>query len=403
MITTNAGISTLKALHKHASLIMQAYDQGQILNETATNQPAIDELIRLRLAIRDDLAQQVRLCSVVKNLLDHSLKTIRLKLVHADIGTAIDGILFLINEYQRAKAANNEADKTAYLIELNETVIELSDSLISQCETIWRQIDSDFGSVSQLSSKMALNQSALEKVANILKALDYINLAELLELARNDSQLRLIINRRLQNNIGVCRELLTDASIRLNKILFNLKRLERKASLVKAFKALYQLNPSFIPINQAEKIAIPALFRIPEALKITGNIDHQNSDFEIDFTEMLIGLRKVITTEEKQVVQPIPTDADENQQEILKPSLVKTQIRQVFLQVLKQDKPISGTDSLAYAPQSIAADIWLYALLAEYNGLPSNYKKQFKLYFEGEFDEVFTGNFIAHNLLLCPA
>lgn len=403
MSTSDAGISTLKAVGKHAELIMQGFENGQALLETVSNQKAIDELIRLRLAIRDDISQQVRLSSVVKNLLDHSLKTTRLKMVHADIGTAIDGIFLLINEYHRAKASGSEADKTTYLTELNETVVELSDNLISQCENIWRQIDSDFGAVSQLSSKMALNKNALEKVGRMLDALNYINLEELLELSRNDAQLRLIINTTLQSNIEVCRKLLTDASARLDKMLFNLKRLEEKARLVRTFKTFYQINPGFSPVNQAEKIDIPPLFSLTREVGVSGNADHHNPGFEMDFTEMLVGLRKEIIAEEKQIVNPISTDADENEQEVLRPTEFKIQIRRLFLDVIKENQSISGTESFRYAPKSIEPDIWIYALLAEYNAMEDSHKKQFKLSFEGGFDDIFTGNFIADNILLCPA
>ena len=88
MSSTDAGIKVLKALSKHAELIIQAYESGNSqIPETLETSKAITELVRLRLAIRDEIQGDfVRLNSTVKNLLGQSLKTNRLKMVNANIG-----------------------------------------------------------------------------------------------------------------------------------------------------------------------------------------------------------------------------------------------------------------------------------------------------------------------------
>ena len=102
MSTRDDGLKILKALGKYGELIMTAYEESKgKLDYSEKNSRAVDDMLRLRLAVSDPANNnQPRLNSTIMTLLDQSLRTSRLKMVNADVGESIEGIEFLANEYQ---------------------------------------------------------------------------------------------------------------------------------------------------------------------------------------------------------------------------------------------------------------------------------------------------------------
>ena len=188
MSTRDDGLKILSALGKYGELIMTAYEDNKgRLDYSEKNARAVDDMVRLRLAVFDlPDSSQPRLNTTVMTLLDQSLRSSRLKMVNADVGEAMEGIEFLAAEYLSCRQAGGSTDAQGHLIDLDTNVASLCDNLMDQARAIWRQIDSDFGSVSLLSSKIALNKNALRKVNNLLQSLDLINVESLYTLGMRD-------------------------------------------------------------------------------------------------------------------------------------------------------------------------------------------------------------------------
>ena len=403
MSANDAGIKVLKALGKHADLIMVAYDSNQnILLETSVTANAVDELLRLRIALRDDNIGDARLNSSIKLLLDQSLKTNRLRMLNADIATAVEGVLLLAEQYKQAKRGAFEHDRLQYLHALQDNVHELCDSLLEQTRGIWRQIDSNFNTVALLSGKIALNKSALSNVERTLKTLDLIDLSEMYQAGSSDRALRQLFHLHLPRTIELCRQDLGDAIHRLNKMLFKLNRLAARGRLVQQFRNHWDINRSFEPADYIAGSEVPTVFNLASAMPIGGFADIHNPSQELSFSEMLTGLRKERPALEQQSVTRISTDIADQAPLEIKLSKFKMAVRDVFFNCLKDNKPISGLESYQGAPEGIDVEIWLYALMAEYNAMDEDSRKYFSLEFEGEFDQTFSANFKAENIILCP-
>lgn len=398
-----AGIHVLRAIGKHAELIMSAFESNQnVLSETTSNEKSVNELIRLRIATRDDSGSEVRLNSTIKNLLDHSLKTNRLRMVNADIGQAVEGVFLLAEQYFSAKKANYENDRLKYLHELQDNVSELCDSLLEQTRVIWRQVDSDFSVVALLSGKIALNKNAINKVENILSVIDLIDLSKMYQIGERDRELRRLLHVRLPKTIELCRQDLSDAINRLNKMLFKLNALVARRRLVQQFTDLWNVNPSYQPVNYADKIDLPQIFNRVRKIPLLGVADIQNPSQELQLSELLAGLRKNPLATEVQSVQRVSANIDEQVPTIIKLSKFKVAIREVFFNCLSNNQPINGLESYKMSPDGIDVDIWMYALIAEFNALNEDSRRLFSLEFNGKPDVIFTGNFKAENITLCP-
>ncbi len=403
MSSHEAGVKILKALAKYSDYIMDAYEgnNGRLSGSIAPK--AHDDLLRLRLAVMDSSDGKVRLNFTVMGLLDQSLRSSRLKMVNANIGEAIEGIEFLAGEYISSKQAGSEIDAESYLRDLDGNVSTLCDNLVDQAREIWRQIDSDFGSVSLLSSKIALNKNALIKVNKLLKSLELIDLDSISSLSSHDKQLRKLLQVKLPASIEDCRKDLGDAIHRLNKILFKLSKLEARAKMVNEIVQHCEENSGLKTECYADRIDVPRLFRASLPMEPTGHIDPFNTTLEFDYAEILNGLRKEEPPHEPQTVNHVPTDIEDNSEETLVVAPFKTAVVDVFVACLEREEPVSGADCFRWAPEGMDINIWLYALIAEFNALNHDQRQHFNLEYIGEIDKVFNGNFRAEDVLICPA
>lgn len=404
MSSTETGVRALKGLAKHAELLVVAYESGsRLIPETQENENAIRELLQLRLVDRQADDGAIRLNTVVTALLDHSLKTQRLKMFSADIGEALEGLEFLAQRYVQAKSGGISGDSSKLLDELGGNVFELCDGLLSQAQSIWRQVEGDFGSVSQLETKMALNRNTLAKVNRILQSLELIDMAALYRISSRDRDLRKLLQVQLPEVIEQCRQILGDAIGRLNKMMFRLEQLATQATRVNQLVGYYNLYPGWQPQDYSAQLDVPALFAAVQPILPAANAHIRDESMELVFTEVLEGLRKELPPDEDQRVDPISTDMKEQEQVTLDWGDFKEAVRQVFFRCLEESREVSGLECYIFAPDGVDVELWLYALMAEYNAMREEDRALFKLNFPGAFDSVFDGNFHAEDVLLCPA
>jgi hypothetical protein len=148
---------------------------------------------------------------------------------------------------------------------------------------------------------------------------------------------------------------------------------------------------------------VPALFAAVKPIRPTANAHIRDESMELTFTEILEGLRKELPPDEDQRADPISTDMEEQAQVTLDWDSFKEAVRQVFFRCLDENREISGLDCYTSAPDGVDVELWLYALMAEYNAMKEDDRALFELNFPGVFDSVFDGNFHAEDVLLCPA
>jgi hypothetical protein len=335
--------------------------------------------------------------------MDHSLISARLKSFNSNLADAINDIVFLADAYLAAKLSGDTSDAQMYLTNLNADIGEFCDDLTSQAEDIWRQISTNFGAASLLKNKIKLNKNALITVRRIVHSLEHIDLEHLRSLGNYDRELRGILSVRLALAVENSRKNLSDAIVRLNNSMFRLTRLAQRARLVNRIVGHYSQNPSFEPEDYTGRLDVPPLFHIGKPLHLRGAPDVRNSAMEQMFSDILIGLRSEPVPQERQVVSHIPISTDIPGLTRLEVGPFKTGIQTTFVTCLRDNAAVDGRDAFhRFAPEGVSLDIWLYAIIAEYNAMPMAKRRHFNLKYAGDFDPVFNGNFLATEVTVFP-
>lgn len=397
------GLKVLRALAKYGDMIMTAYEENKgWLTYTEQDARAIADMDRLRLVVPDSAGGRYRLNSTIVELLDQSLRASRLKVVNANIGEAIEGILFLASQYLTSKQSRNRSDAHGYLNEIESNVVALCDSIVGQAQMIWRQIDSDFGTVSQLSSKIALNKNTLEKVRTLIASLELIDTEALYAIGSQDKELRLL-QVRLPTAIDQSRKDLSDALHRLNKMLFRLNQLENRAKQVDDFVRYFDTESISSLPDYSERTDMPEVFMAVQPLVAFGAPDPLNGMLELELADLVCGIRRELYEEETpENIVPISAEIPENTLETLLVTPFKEAVRNVFFKSLKENQSISGIDCFEIAPDGVSVDIWLYGLIAEYSAMNEEDRSFFEVKYPGKADDFFNGNYYAQDVVICP-
>jgi hypothetical protein len=322
---------------------------------------------------------------------------------NTNIGDAINDITFLADEYLGAKRNGGDSDALMYLNNLDANIDELCDELTGQTKDIWRQISTNFGAASLLKNKITLNKNALTKVERIIGSLEHIDLEYLRSLGSHDRELRGLLSVRLALAIETSRKNLSDAIVRLNNSMFRLTRLAKRARLVNRIVGHYNQNPSFEPEDYTTRLDVPPLFHIGKPLFLTGAPHANNPAMELVFSDILVGLRSEPVPQERQEVVHINISNEVSDIKMMEIGPFKKGIEQTFVSCLKKDLAISGRDAYhQFSPENVPLDIWLYAMIAEYNAMPDAKRRYFDIEYTGEIDRIFNGNFLATEVTVSP-
>lgn len=402
--TRRAGADLLRALGRHAELIMEAYaSTSGGIQETEGNTKAIAELCRHRLFQRDDRDDLIRLRTPLRNLLSQGLSSVRLQMVNANIGQSVEGIRVIAEQYRASKRDEDLPSCEALLQSLRDNVFSLCDDLADQSRDIWQQISSDFGIAARLSSKIALNAAAISRVKQTQEALKLVDMDGLYQICRRDRDLMGVVFSRLRLARENCLKELGDAIARLNSMMFNLKRLERRARQVARLSTHFRNYPDFRPSDYSEMADVPGVFLHPEPRKPGLNMDAKSESLELEQAQMIIGLRKEEVIEE--VVEPTQRMTAKMTQEApedIEDPEFKKAIRALFCDCIDKRQRVSAMDH--FDPEIAGDDpgLWLFAVLSEYASIEGQIKHAVALDYVGEISPQFNGNFIAEDLILCP-
>ena len=389
---------------RNAELIMEAYaSTSGGIQETEGNVKAIDELCRHRLLQRDDRDDVVRLRTPLRNLLSQGLSSVRLQMVNANIGQSVEGIRVIAEQYRASKRDEDTTSCESLLQSLRDNVYSLCDDLADQSRDIWQQISSDFGIAARLSSKIALNAAAILRVKQTQEALKLVDMDGMYEICRSDRDLMVVVFSRLRLARENCLKELGDAIDRLNRMMFNLKRLERRAQQVARLSAHFRNYSDFRPYDYSEMAEVPSLFMYPEPMKLSLNMDVKSESLELEHAHMIIGVRKVDEIEE--VVESAKRmDAkltNEEPEELEEPEFKKA-IRSLFCECIESRQRVSAMDNFDPEIAGVDPGLWLFAVLSEYASIEMEIKHVVGLDYIGSSSPDFNGNFIAEDLILCP-
>jgi hypothetical protein len=395
-------VDTLKALARHADLILDAHlNQQGSLEKTEDNAYAIKALKSLRLLWQLEDEEQYQLSQVVTQLLDHSLRNYRRHMADEQIHSLWERLnQHLLVQYQHAKRRQLHKDQTRIAKELQECLYDLIEQLKQATLNFSYYITGGFTYITDLELRLKENERVLSRAHKMNVVLDSFHLDELEQIAGQDPLLRRLLLKHLPEVLSKCREQMVDTLHKLNALLVRLKKNVETSRLIAAFEAKYEETPGWQPdIENCQKPPTPLLLATPISLKAYANLnDVRHEAWLSGLTANLHPPQKASTAETEQpliledtsTLEPI---AAENNRLITATEILLNEIQ-------AQQLSIHASEAYQLLDLDCEIDHWLLSLMNAYTSLNSELRQQIRFEFLEDPDNHYTDQFWTRDILI---
>ena len=371
------GKERLELIGKHADALMHGYLEGHI-DETAFSQQALQKLLDSRVLFYPD-EQSLSLRPIVNELIASLTQDERKRQINSDVGEHLDQIHTRVQSLQAARQKGDYAATEHHMQLLNERVNDMTGQFGDAIESLWHRLNTEFGFVSSLDDKILEIELAQRQLRRILDGFGIINFDDLIQLAGSDGALRKLLVSQLQARISEHSGSLLEVQKRLVLLMSRFRQQQDKALLINRMSAFLRQHPNFqvgdypnrsqVPavVNQAHGISAHAFialdrpqdsYALAELARAVPREPEQNTKSEKQTEGFTMALQNLVATEQKQLAKDV---------------------EDFFIQVIESPQALSGVDYLAERALPWEPEMWLFQIVAEYQGLPEQNKQSFIL------------------------
>lgn len=369
------GKERLELIGKHADALMQGYLDGHI-SESAFSQQALQKLLDSRVLFYPD-EQSLSLRPIVNELIASLTQDERKRQINSDVGEHLDQIHTRVQSLQAARQKGDYAATEHHLQLLSERVNDMTGQFGDAIESLWHRLNTEFGFVSSLDDKILEIELAQRQLRRILDGFGIINFDDLIQLAGSDGALRKLLVSQLQARISEHSGSLLEVQKRLVLLMSRFRQQQDKALLINRMSAFLRQHPNFqlgdypnrsqVPavVNQAHGISAQAFialdrpqdsYTLAELARAVPREPEHNSKSEKQTEGFTMALQNLVATEQKQLAKDV---------------------EEFFIQVIESPQALSGVDYLAEKDLPWEPEMWLFQIVAEYQGLPEQNKQSF--------------------------
>jgi hypothetical protein len=323
--------------------------------------------------------QSLSLRPIVNELIASLTQDERKRQINSDVGEHLDQIHTRVQSLQGARQKGDYAATEHHLQLLTERVNDMTGQFGDAIESLWHRLNTEFGFVSSLDDKILEIELAQRQLRRILDGFGIINFDDLIQLAGSDGALRKLLVSQLQARISEHSGSLLEVQKRLVLLMSRFRHQQDKALLINRMSAFLRQHPNFqvgdypnrsqVPavINQAHGINAQAFialdraqdsYALAELARAVPREPEQNAKSERQTEGFSMALQNLVATEQKQLAKDV---------------------EEFFIQVIESPKALSGVDYLAEQALPWEPEMWLFQIVAEYQGLPEQNKKSFML------------------------
>lgn len=372
------GKERLELIGKHAEALMQGYLQGHV-DETAFTLQALEKLINARILWRADEQQPLSLRPNVNELIASLTQDERKRQINSDVGEHLDQIHTRVQSLQAARQKGDFAACEHHMQLLSERVHDMTAQFGDAIESLWHRLNTEFGFVSSLDDKILEIELAQRQLRRILDGFDIINFDDLIQLAGSDGALRKLLVSQLQVRISEHSGSLFEVQKRLVLLMARFRQQQDRALLINRMSAFLRQHPNFqigdypnrsqVPavVNQAHGISAHAFialdraqdsYALAELARAVPREPEHHLDTEKQTQGFSVAVQNLVAQEQKQLAKDV---------------------EDFFIQVIDSPQALSGVDYLAEKELAWDPEIWLFQIVAEYEGLPQQNKQSFLL------------------------
>jgi hypothetical protein len=371
------GKERLELIGKHADALMQGYLEGQV-NELAFSQQALQKLLDSRILFYPE-EQSLSLRPIVNELIASLTRDERKRQINTDVGEHLDQIDTRVQSLQAARKKGDYAASEHHMQLLTERVNDMTGQFGDAIESLWHRLNTEFGFVSSLDDKILEIELAQRQLRRIIDGFGIINFDDLIQLAGSDGALRKLLVSQLQARISEHSGSLLEVQKRLVLLIARFRQQQDRALLINRMAAFLRQHPNFQIGDYPNRSQVPAVINQAHGISAQAFIALDRAQDSYTLAE----LARSVPREPEQASQ---SDKQTEGFVMAVQNLVATQQKQLakdvedfFIQVIENPEALSGVDYLAEQALPWEPEMWLFQIVAEYQGLPEQNKHSFML------------------------
>lgn len=374
----STGVERLALLGKHAEALMAGYARDEVPLEGLST-TVLNRLLAARILWRPDEQGGVKLTPKVRELIAEMLADETRRHVNADVAETLELIRTLVQSYREARDAGEYWRQEQQLLRLRQEVDDLNGRFADAIDSLWRRLNSDFGFVSRLGDKIRENERAQKQIVRLLDGLELIDFHELIELVGSDGTLRKLLVSGLQHQLTQHYTSLREVQRRMVELMARFRQQQSRSRLVAGMAGFLREHPGFVPGNYARRSEVPTLVNRAAPLIASGAaaLDH-HPDTRV-LTELLHQLPQP-THRPDPVTAAGAAAPQEDTLVATRHQALKEDVERFYLSVV--DRGGEGLSALEYLQEGElewGEEIWLFQVIAEFQGLPRGEQRVFCL------------------------
>ncbi|MCC5854174.1 MAG: hypothetical protein JJU10_00640 [Idiomarina sp.] len=374
----DTGAERLRLLGKYAEPLMDAYLHGE-LDEAALGERVIQRLLQARIVWRPDHEQGLKLRPQMARMVASMIADESRRQANAEVGEELDRIENAVLSYQEAIVKGQHSYAELQLQSVTEYVHDLLGQFDEAIDSLWHRLNSHFGFVSSLSEKIRENERAQKQIRRLLEGLEQISLGDMIELARDHTPLRKLLVVHLQDRLSTHHASLYAVQERMIELLARFREQQSRAVLVQNMAAYLRQNPQFVPGDYTWRSKVPDLVNQSSPIVPAA---HAALDRSAD-TEVLAEIVASLPTRELKpqsaTGEAAAVKLADDRAVQAKEQALKDDVERYYVATLDEDKGLSALAFLKQQKLNWDPEIWLFQVLAEYQGLNASEREQLTL------------------------
>lgn len=385
------GVERLKLLGRYSDVLMQNY-YGAELDEVQIGARVVNQLQQANILWRPDEASGLKLTGPVREMIVHLIADEQRRKVNADVGDFLLNIRLLVGKINAAEQKSNYQSSAHLQAKLSQEADDLNSRIATGIDSLWNRLNTDFAFVSTVQDKIHENEKAHTEVVRWLKGLELIDFNELIAFAGSNSGLRHVLVRQLQNQVSVHFSSLREVQKRLSELMARFRQQQARNLLVRGMLEFFAQKPNFQPSDYAQRSNVVDLLNQATALQpsVAIALDRHQDKYAMQQLLSRLPARAEPTAELPSAAAPLAWQDDETI--LAKRRALHEDVVSFYLNVLDRQQNQSALAYLAEAQLDWDAEIWLYQVIAEYQGLSSSEQGAFRLHYEdhpaGQFNDL---------------